>query len=346
MAAQNLGVSERNDFALLEKIGGECAGAVTFLPPGVTLSSKTDGYRLLTPDELTQTLESLPRHPLLAGEDGIRLSLAGAQSKLPVRVTPDGIEIPLGGSPSTHILKPAGRSFPGLIENEAFCLDLAASVGLDAAGAELRRSGDIDYLLIERYDRIASDDPNGQVTRLHQEDFCQALGLASERKYQNEGGPSLRQSFDLPRNASSIPAIDLRALLDAAIFNFLVGNHDAHGKNFSLLYTPSDRRLNTRMAPLYDLVCTVAYPSLSQKMAMKIGGEYESKKIMPYHFDHMAEEAGLAKRFVRERVLKLSDAILEALPQTVVRNPKAPAVAEIVRQISERTRRRFELASL
>jgi serine/threonine-protein kinase HipA len=200
MIARNLGISARNDYAMLERIGGECAGAVTFLPHGEPLPDRHYGYRDLSDGELAAILKELPRRPLLAGEEGIRLSLAGAQDKLAVRVEGNAISIPLGGAPSTHILKPDIERFPGLVHNEAFCMRLAAA-GLPAAAVETRKAAGIPFLLVERYDRHHGRGPDGAtvVERLHQEDFCQALGIVSENKYQKEGGPSLKQCFALLR---------------------------------------------------------------------------------------------------------------------------------------------------
>jgi acyl carrier protein len=139
---------------------------------------------------------------------------------------------------------------------------------------------------------------------LHQEDFCQALGIVSEMKYQKEGGSSLKQSFALLREVSSTPVIDLSRLLDAVIFNYLVGNNDAHGKNFSLLYRGiATNDMQVSLSPLYDIVSTVYYPEISRTMAMKLGGEYSSEKVMPRNFEQFAEEAGLAKPMVRRRVI-------------------------------------------
>src|SRR6185369_10589162 len=102
--------------------------------------------------------------------------------------------------------------------------------------------------------------------------------------YQREGGPSLKQCFALLRDVSSAPVVDLVRLLEAVIFNYLAGNNDAHGKNFSLLYHGAGDDFETRLAPLYDVVCTIYYPELSRDMAMKIGGEYSSEKITARHF--------------------------------------------------------------
>jgi serine/threonine-protein kinase HipA len=343
--ARNLGISAQNDFAMLEQIGGECAGAVTFIPAGMTLPEHEDRYRSLTHQELAEILKKLPRRPLMAGEEGIRLSLAGAQDKIAVRVLDDQISIPLGGAPSTHILKPAIEHFEGSVFNEALCMKLAQAIGMPTAKAEIGNVEGIDYLLVERYDRtMSSRFPGGPLylKREHQEDFCQALGIVSEKKYQNEGGPSLKQCFALVREISSAPVIDLQSLLDAAIFNFLIGNDDAHGKNFSFLYSAETvSTLQTRLAPFYDLLCTIYYPELTKKMAMKIGGEYVSDKILPKHFEKLAEETGLAKPMVRRRVPELAETILSKLSGVTATQSVAVAVAKLIQSRCELTIRKF-----
>jgi serine/threonine-protein kinase HipA len=338
--ARNLGISARNDYAMLEQIGGECAGAVTFVPAGQPLPERNYSYRKLSTEELAGILRELPRHPLLAGEDGIRLSLAGAQDKIAVRIEGADICLPLGGAPSTHILKPAVERFEGVVFNEALCLKLASAAGLPTATVEIRHDEGIDYLLVERYDRVhreASGKP--VVERLHQEDFCQAQGIVSEMKYQKEGGPSLKQCFALLREVSGTPVVDLARLLDAVIFNYLIGNNDAHGKNFSLLYHgigTNDPEI--RLAPLYDLVSTIYYPELSRNMAMKIGGEYSSEKVMPKNFEKLAEEARLGKPLVSSRVRELADKVIATLPQVEIAHPVAEKVAALIRQRSQDAR--------
>jgi len=342
--ARNLGISARNDYAMLEQIGGECAGAVTFVPAGETLPERNYGYRTLSSQELAAMLKELPKRPLLAGEDGIRLSLAGAQDKVAVRIEGDEISLPLGGAPSTHILKPAVERFAGVVFNEALCMKLAATVGLPAAKVEAKSVEGIDYLLVERYDRTHRENPGGapSLERLHQEDFCQAQGIVPETKYQKEGGPSLRQCFALLREVSTAPVIDLARLLDAVIYNFLIGNNDAHGKNFSLLYhgvgTASQQ---IRLAPLYDVVSTTYYPELSKDMAMRIGREYSSDKVTPKDFEQLAEEAGLARPIVRNRVPELTETIIANLDKAEIEHPVAEAVAALIRKRCEFVRNRF-----
>jgi serine/threonine-protein kinase HipA len=340
--ARNLGISARNDYAMLEQIGGECAGAVTFVPTGEPLPESDYRYRTLSSEELAAVLRELPKRPLLAGEEGIRLSLAGAQDKVAVRVDGGEISLPLCGAPSTHILKPGGDRFEGVVANEALCMKLAAAIGIPTAKVEARTVEGMEYLLVERYDRIFRAE-SGQVPvleRLHQEDFCQALGIVSEMKYQKEGGPSLKQCFALLREVSSTPVIDLSRLLDAVIFNYLVGNNDAHGKNLSLLYWGiGTDDMQVSLSPLYDSLSTVYYPEVSRTMAMKLGGQYSSEKVMPPNFEQFAEEAGLAKPMVRRRVLEVLDKILSALPALEQVDNTTEAIARLIRERCDQANR-------
>lgn len=334
--ARILGISDKNDFAMLEQIGGECAGAISFLPEDEEIPENDDRYRELDDDELAKILRELPRKPLMAGQDGIRLSLAGVQDKIAVRVDDAKISIPRGSAPSTHILKPAIDTYEGVVFNEAFCMTLANACDLNAAPIEIGKVEDIDYLLAQRYDRIQDND--GNIQRLHQEDFCQALGIPSEIKYQSEGGPSLADCFALIRDTSSAPAPDLIALLNAVIFNLLIGNHDAHAKNFSWLVMP-DRSI--RLAPLYDLVCTVYYPELTDKMAMKIGGEAKSALTYPRQIERFAADAGLAAAQTRARVLPLTERLLDEIPSIEKPNPISEDVAALIAERCHDYRSRF-----
>ena len=198
LIAKRFGVSDKNDFALLERIGAECAGAVSLLPSSELPVAAEPRYREITTKELAARLLELPHHPLLAGQEGIRLSLAGAQGKLALKISGDRFYLPLDGSPSSHIIKPQSPHFDGLVENEFFCMRLASVAGLEAAKAQIGVAGNIQFLQVERYDR--QELPDGRFERIHQEDFCQALGIAPELKYQQEGGPNLETCFKLVRS--------------------------------------------------------------------------------------------------------------------------------------------------
>ena len=302
LVAMALQVSPQNDYALLNGIGGECAGAVTLLEPGQQPTGlPSEQYvRWLDDGELIAILDELPRRPMLAGKDGLRLSLAGAQDKLPVVFVNGHIGLPKQNTPSSHILKPAISAVEGSVYNEGFCMALAMRLKLSVASTSIRRVADRVYLLVERYDRLRQ--PDGSLQRLHQEDFCQALGVAPEYKYQNEGGPDLTQCFDLIRKATRPSAPQVLRLLDYVIFNALIGNHDAHAKNFSLIYT----RSGTVLAPLYDTLSTAVYANLTDKMAMKIGSKYKFTEVQKQHWEQFAQAAGLSPVQVKKRILTLA----------------------------------------
>lgn len=348
--ARMLHVSARNDFALLDRLGGECAGAVTLLEPGQTPAEEVfaqgeEGERVRWLDDaaLLQLMDELPRRPLLAGEAGVRLSLAGAQDKLPVVVREGRIGLPLHGAASTHILKPAIAGVEGSVHNEWFCMTLAARLKLRTAAVQLQRVDDRAFLLVTRYDRQRL--ANGAIHRLHQEDFCQALGVPPEYKYQNEGGPDAAQCFSLLRQATRPSAPHLLALLDAMLFNALLGNHDAHAKNFSLLYTAQGPVL----APLYDVLCTAVYPGLTDKMAMKIGGKYVFEDVLPRHWERFATDSGLSAAPLKKRLATLAarlPVLAETLAAETVRQGETHAIlAPILEELHRRcalTRARLE----
>lgn len=306
LIARALHVSRQNDFALLDGIGGECAGAVTLLQPGQTprAPDAPDAVRWLDEAQLLRLLDEMPKRPMLAGDEGLRLSLAGAQDKLPVVAEGERIGLPLFGSPSSHILKPPIAGVEGSVFNEGFCMALASSLKLDVANAEIQQVGGRHYLLVERYDRqrVAAGQPPPLQQRLHQEDFCQALGVAPETKYQNEGGPDLAQAFDLLRRATRPSAPHILKLLDFVVFNAQIGNHDAHAKNFSLLYTSRGAVLS----PLYDALSTAVYPNLTDKMAMKIGSKYKFTELQARHWEQFATGAGLSPAQVKKRIMEIA----------------------------------------
>ena len=292
--ARNLGVSVGNDYALLQELGGDCAGAITLLDPGVPLPSEAE-LKSLDDEQLDVVLRDLPQRPLAANpEEGIRLSLAGAQPKLPVIIENGEVALPLNAAAATtHIIKPEPSRFPGLVDNEAFCMDLARAVELPAALTSKRTTvSGLPYLLVERYDRDMTAEP---IRRLHQEDICQALGRSSDSKYQAEGGPTILETVELLRNCSSVPAQDLPTFWRALVFNWLIGNCDAHAKNFSLLYDTGAPTL----APLYDLVSTTAYPELTTRLAMSIDGATQISDVSTRAWEALARETGYSTRFIR-----------------------------------------------
>ena len=306
--AQTLGISERNEFRLLEELGGDIAGALEVWPAGETPppAQTAPTNPPLSDEQLVDLIKQLPTRPMLAGgQAGLRLSLAGAQSKLPVTLTEGKVTLPTLGQPTTHILKPEIPRFDGTTENEALCMTLADQIGLDVANTEYRAIGDTRFLLIERYDRRQTE--NGSFQRLHQEDFCQALGKTSAQKYAADGGPVFSDCFKLIRRATARPAAEALKLLDAALFNTIIGNADAHAKNFSLLHKPT----GTALSPLYDLLSTIAYPDLSPRYAMKIAKRRTLDEIGAADWSKFADEIEMRPPYVKRRVGEIAQAIFD-----------------------------------
>jgi len=306
--ARVLGVSPGNDYGLLAEVGGDCAGAISLLEPDgpLAVGPRT---RTLDDDQLDEVLRALPQRPLgAAPEEGVRLSLAGAQPKLPVVIEDGRVALPLNAAtPTTHILKPEPARFPGLVANEAFCMRLARAASLSVAEVEMAQTiSGLPYLIVERYDRDLTSDP---IRRLHQEDACQALGVPADRKYQAEGGPGVREVVELLRDTTAVPAQEIPRLWEALVFNWLIGNCDAHGKNFSLLYDTGAPTL----APLYDLLSTTAYPELTTRLAMRIDGATMIEEVNGEAWVRLAADIGVSERFARRMTAAVVERVSAAL---------------------------------
>ena len=307
-----LRIPSRDDFALLAQIGGECAGAVSIhseeSSPEPVRNQETDLETLLRlqGDDSGEGAWALLGTPL-------RLSLAGAQDKVAVIVEPDGrLRLPQPEESSTHILKPDSRRFRGLRDLEALGLALARAVGLNAVQARPINVANRHALLIERYDRRII--PGAPTRRLHQEDFCQALGFPGELKYESLGGPSVAACSKLIRRLRLGPAA-VQGLLDWVVFNALIGNADAHAKNLALL---SDEQGHITLAPFYDLVPTIVLPEslVDRTPALRIGVARRIDEVCADDWRVLAREAGYAPNFVLSRVRQLAIAIRDQLQDT------------------------------
>jgi serine/threonine-protein kinase HipA len=294
-------ISEKNDFKLLEAIGGECAGAVSILPPGKSRHDSRD-YTPLSDEEMEELLEKNIVRPILVVRDELRLSLAGAQNKIPIYINDNRFFLTSGDSPSTHILKPQAVHFKDTVQNELFCQMIAEETGLTVPKSCLWEGKKHVAFVTERYDRIRDD--QGKVTRLHQEDFCQALGYMPEQKYEAEGGPGLAECFRLVKDHSSQPLPDSQSLYRWIVFNYLIGNADAHAKNLSFIIEGSGK---IKLAPFYDLISTLIYPEISKKMAMKIGKESRFEWVYDRHWQRMADQADIKFSYLKGILLDYSN---------------------------------------
>ena len=322
--------------ALLGKVGREATGALSFSGHGTTgntvIPVDTDG-------ELERIIDGLPAKPFLAGERRVSMTLAGVQEKLPVRVAADGrIGIPADGTPSSHILKPDTPRLRGGVQNEAFCQVLARRVGLHAATVTTGRAGVREYLLVERYDRAWD---GKLLRRLHQEDFCQALGLPPGAKYQHSRdyqGPKGRFAGMMDRLREVGTVAGVGRLLDMLVFNVLICNTDAHLKNHSLILTADGASL----APLYDVMCTDVW-EVDHRLALDVGGKRDGKHIEGRHWAREAEACGLAPRRVLAQVEELAHRTLQELDAAVEDVAAMPAgphavIGEVRKAVEQRCR--------
>ena len=305
--AEIVGVTPEDTFGLLREIGGDCAGAIAFWPPGKR-PCRTDKpvYRELTDAEADDVLRNLGNRPLGIDEDFRGISGAGAQDKLIACLRDGKIFLPLRGTPSTHIIKPEIERFPCSVQNEFFCMELSRRCGFDTAECGIVRFGELDYYVTRRYDRA---EDSGIVHRLHQEDFCQLLKCRPEIKYQDQGGPSIVECVRLLRELH-LPGSDVMSFVDRVVFNFLIGNGDAHGKNFSVVY----RNGVPRLSPQYDLICTTVYPQIGKKMAMKFDGKFEFRWITPGKIVRTFERADIGEKLVRDSIERQTSSIRQELP--------------------------------
>ena len=330
--ARYLGVSSGNTFALLKRIGEDCAGAVALI--SAERESKAhaqDEYRTLNEDEAHNVLSALPERPLNVGAVDFHISGAGAQDKLVACVQEGRIVLPLNGTPSTHIIKPGIERFPESVFNELYCMRLAELCGISAAKCRILRIKEIPYYVTTRYDRLYKD---GRWERLHQEDFCQLLGYEPGVKYESERGPRLLQCFQLLRDMA-LPAADIIEFLQRIIFIFLIGNGDAHAKNFSIIH----QGMGSRLAPAYDLLSTAVYPNLPAKLAMKIEGRNRLDWITRNKFLRMGAKAGLRERLVSAEISKtlaVLDKKLSGFTAQMQEEEPSPVYAEIESGIRRR----------
>ena len=286
-------VSPDNDYSLLCAIGGDCAGALTI---GSPVTAEDAFYQVLDDVTLKDVIKTEGRS---AFSKQLRLSLAGAQGKLPIHYEKGIFSLPFNGAASSHIIKfnKTSGEFPCLVENEFLMNRLAFHSGLSVVNCQLVVIGGRRVLICERYDR--QRDGANWLSRIHQEDICQALGYSHKMKYEKEGGPTLAVCGKLIKR---LHLADFASFIDWILFQFLFSCADGHGKNLSLLYT---KPLAPRLAPFYDLICTRAYPKLDRALAMAIGDEYDPDLISARHMRTLASSLEVTYPFLRGRLLAM-----------------------------------------
>jgi serine/threonine-protein kinase HipA len=317
LLCRRLSLPPNEDFGLLEHLGHDCAGAITFAEPSSD-QAVADAYTPLPEPELRRWLRDPLVRPSPAEAPGLRRALAGAQDKLVIHLADGEPYLCERGAPSTVILKPDILEGFKRIElsalNELYCMQLAGLVGVRVPNSFWFAGA----FAVSRFDRVQH---GSKLTRLHQEDFVQLLGLPPAAKYD----VSWRQCFDLIDRHVVAAEQTRMELVDRLFFNLLIGNADAHGKNFALLFKAGGAEL----APAYDLLSTQVYPSLSEAFSMRIGPARRQDELSAHAWQELARDARLPLEWVKQRGIELSSATQLALkdvgPQTLTHNPALKA---------------------
>ena len=312
LLAKKYNININNDFKLLEEIGRDCAGAISFHkidePQKLQQFVKVEG-NILSLEELKKYIKELPYRPYL----GKRLSLAGAQEKTAVCVIDGKIALPNDDIPTTHILKTALPKYIQSIQNEYICMKAAKEIGLDVANVEIRKIDDLEFLLVERFDREIEKfkDNNAEqdclkLGRILQEDFAQSLGVQARDKYKVTFKDCLQVL-----NKTISPAIAKNKFVKYVIFNYLIGNTDAHAKNFSVFLYEN----GTTLTPAYDLLCSSVY-DCDQRIAMKIGKAKYYSDVTDEDWELFAKDLEISPKLVKselERQKRLLPDIIKQL---------------------------------
>lgn len=315
-SGRELGVSGNNPFALLAKKGYDCPGAVQICPFNriEEMQSREGVYRKVAPEEIGRRIKRMVSQPTMSWQTpNEHWSLGGQQSKIALACFDGQWYECEGSAATTHILKPGISGLPHQALNEHFCLRLAALCGLPAAYSTFQSFGEASAIVVERYDRkiLAPQ----VVLRLHQEDFCQALGIVPDNKYASEGGPSASgiMNFLAEHQRAQNNKIEFAAQL---FFNYLVGAPDAHGKNYSVLL---DEKGVPYMAPLYDVASGFPY-ELAQgewRAAMSIGGQNQFGRMRRSNIERFAEAASIDPKMAITLMANIADSILREMPKVI-----------------------------
>lgn len=341
-------ISKSNTYAMMHTIGYETAGALMF---GEFLGAKQPIFREITEQELTERISSMDNKSIAIWDKKVRLSLAGVQAKLPIIIKDEQIGLGDGTLSSTHIMKFQTKKHLHIVINELFCMRLAKSIGLNVAHVTLKRFGEHPVLLVERFDRLYKEN---FVTRLHMIDGCQMLDLSPSYKYeQNFGsnsdvahireGASFKKLFDMTK-VCSVPGRAQLELINWAMFNLIIGNSDAHGKNFSFFID----KHGIKPTPFYDMLCVMIY-DFDHGLAMAYGDEFNPNDVYAFELREFAEYVGINYKLVSKVLTNQSEKILslgkeEILDLTLLAKDEVVFTTKLEEHIKERAIKFKEVA--
>lgn len=337
------GTPSTEAFDLLTAVGRDCVGAVQLLPGG----QEPIGFDRIEAGPLTGAgveqaiAASLSGARVLGQQEtaDFRISLAGAQEKTALLFHRGKWCRPLRATPTTHILKlPLGfighlqMDMRDSVENEWLCSRLMQAFGLETASCEILEFGSRKVLAVERFDRARQ--PGGWIARLPQEDFCQALGLPSTKRYEADGGPGMRDILRV-LDGSARAAEDKRAFVKAQIAFWMLAAVDGHAKNFSIFH---GRGGAYRLTPFYDVLS--AWPIIGRgpnqldwhkaKLAMAVrskNAHWKLSEIKTRHWDAVTRAAGLGSpTALLEEVITQTPRVIETVNREIP--ARFPAVVQ------------------
>jgi serine/threonine-protein kinase HipA len=326
--AERLGVAADDIFAFLAEMGWECPGAVQFcrFEDVEELLSRNGEYKPVSDTHLAERLRELVDEPASWTMPGEHWSLGGQQEKFALTSLAGQWHEAHGSAATTHIIKPGIKILRHQALVEHLSMEAASDLGVDVAASRIVQFDDQWALVVERFDRIIGGD--GSVVRVHQEDFCQALGRLPEAKYESRGGPRLTDMAGVVRKWSPQREDDLMALADFAAINLVAGAPDGHSKNISLLLAHDGQR---RIAPLYDLATGLSYDrgSVERSVALSIGGERIFSRIRRRQWEKAARTLGLGSDLLVDRTRALAERYPDAFERAVVNIQDIPGADEV-----------------
>lgn len=311
-------ISKNNTFAIIKAIGYDTSGALMFGSPD---NQNEAIFRPILEEELAERIDNIEKNSIVIWDRKERLSLAGVQEKLPVIIKDGVIGLGDGVLSSTHIMKFQTKKHTNIVINELFCMKLAKKINLNVAQVELYRCKEHPVLMVKRFDRVFE---NKKVERLHVIDGCQMLDLPSSYKYERNfgSGRDVKQiregaSFAKLFKSADMCEVPARAKVDIlswSVFNLIIGNCDAHGKNFSFFVD----KTGIRPTPFYDLLCILAHEDVEHDLAFAYGNEFDPNEIKAYQLREFASSIDIHFKLVSQTIDKISQAIIGALDSSIV----------------------------
>ncbi|MEO0047184.1 MAG: hypothetical protein RLZZ410_143 [Pseudomonadota bacterium] len=294
-------------FGLLWKFAGDTVGGFIMIPSGTGIDALA--YEKTSWEKLAEKIQRDGIHNAGGLLEASRISIAGAQRKFSIALfNDDQVMLPLGVSPSTHIVKPEIIKFENIWRsalNEAIIMKTASYCGLKVA--ETFYEPLTASCVVKRFDRFFNgESTEGNLKRVVQYDFCQLFGKTSDRKYQQDGGPGFVDCANLINKYSFDVSGDIKSLVQWLFFNLMVGNHDGHAKNLSI--NKIDGKFH--LSPFYDLMSTQVYKGISSNLAMSVNSQYEVGQIGAQEITGLCEELNIQRTYM----IKIAKDLFEKLP--------------------------------